>query len=446
LLLCAASLWAQCDNPAAQPLPAIINAESTSDPMLTPPPVSGQSYSTAFTSEERANVLRGGVSFTSAYSDNALGSLNGAPVSDISYSVAPMIALDDSTSRMRAELSYAPGFTFYQRTSERNEQDQNASINFQYRLSPHVTFSAQDGFQKSSNIFNQPDLASAAVVSGAAQAANFSVIAPIADRLGNAGNVGITYQFARNQMVGASGTFSNLYYPDLSEVPGLFNSSAQGGSLFYTVRASRRNYFGVTYEYQRLLSYPTEGTNETQTQAALLFYTVYPTARFSISLFGGPQYSQAGPQYLTIISAPAPASEGWGPAAGGSLNFQGRLTAFALSYAHSVSSGGGLIGAVRLDNASTTVRQQLTRRLSATVIGGYAQNDLLGGQLFSEYNGHTVSGTAVVQQQFGRHLNMQMGYTRLHEDYGTVAVLASTPNTNREFISFTYQFSRPLGR
>ena len=35
---------------------------------------------------------------------------------------------------------------------------------------------------------------------------------------------------------------------------------------------------------------------------------------------------------------------------------------------------------------------------------------------------------------------------RLHEDYGTVAVLAQTPNTNREFISISYQFARPLGR
>ena len=33
--------------------------------------------------------------------------------------------------------------------------------------SPHVTFSASDGFQKSSNVFNQPpDLASGGVVSG----------------------------------------------------------------------------------------------------------------------------------------------------------------------------------------------------------------------------------------------------------------------------------------
>ena len=35
-----------------------------------------------------------------------------------------------------------------------NETDQNASIDFQYRLSPHVTLSAHEtDFQKSSNVF-----------------------------------------------------------------------------------------------------------------------------------------------------------------------------------------------------------------------------------------------------------------------------------------------------
>ena len=113
--------------------------------MLTPPPVSGQSYPMAPVSQERSNYLRGGVTFSSAYSDNVLGSTAAtrAPVSDVSYSVWPTIALDETTTAAALDgLTYAPGFTFYQRTSARNEADQNASINFQYRLSPHVTFSA----------------------------------------------------------------------------------------------------------------------------------------------------------------------------------------------------------------------------------------------------------------------------------------------------------------
>src|SRR5208283_3273683 len=208
LLLPTVPAWSQ-DNSTSVPAPAASgsqistptnrptnanNGENSESPMLTPPPVSGQSYPVAPASQERSNYLRGGVTFSTAYSDNVLGTTGstGAPVSDVSYSVWPTIALDETTTRLHWTLNYAPGFTFYQRTSGRNQADQNASINFQYRLSPHVTFSAVDGFQKTSNVFNQPDLASAGAVSAGAQGGNLSVIDPIADQLQNSGNVAIT--------------------------------------------------------------------------------------------------------------------------------------------------------------------------------------------------------------------------------------------------------------
>jgi hypothetical protein len=372
-------------------------------------------------------------------------------VSDVSYSVAPFIALDEATPRLHLALTYAPGFTFYQRETSLNEADQNASIDLEYRLSPHVTFSARDGFQKSSNVFNQPDLASAAAVTGSTEAANFSVIAPIADRLSNSGDAGITYQFAANSMVGASGTFTNLHYPNQAEVPGLVDSGSQSGSAFYSLRIARRHYIGAVYQYQRLLSYPVPGTNETQTHAALVFYTVYLRPRFSISFFGGPQYADVGTQWPPTTCAnivgtcPTPGSRSWNPAAGGSLGWQGHLSSVAVSYVHLISSGSGLIGAVRMDNASASLRQQLTRRLSASVGGGYTQNDVLDAPPTVSSNGHTILGTAGLQQQFGQHLNLQLGYTRLHQDYASVAVLA-TPNTNREFVSISYQFAKALGR
>jgi hypothetical protein len=342
-------------------------------------------------------------------------------------------------------MIYDPGFTFYQRFNSRNEADQNASIDFTYRLSPHVSFAAHDGFQKSSNVFNQPDLAAAGAISGGSQGGNFSIIAPIADHLSNAGNAGITYQFTLNSMVGASGTFTNLHYPNQSEVPGLFDSESQDGAAFYSLRVSKVNYLGAAYQYQRLQSFPAPGTNLTQTHALLLFYTLYPTTRFSLSFFGGPQYADSSPQFSITASTPSPASRSWNPAAGASLSWQGRLSNVAVSYLHMISGGGGLIGSVREDNASASISQQLSKTLSATVIGGYAQNDVLATPLISG-NGHTLSGTVSVRQQFGQHFGAQLGYTRLHQDYSGVAVLATAPNTNREFVSVSYQFTRPLGR
>ena len=148
--------------------------------MQTPPPVSGQSYPTSGTSSERSNYLRGGLAFTGAYTDNALGSVGGQPGKRCELLHRAVHRAGRNNVPAACGYDYAPGFTFYQKTSARNEQDQNASINLQYRLSPHVTFSARDSFQKSSNVFNQPFFGSAAPVSGGTQKPNFSVIAPVA--------------------------------------------------------------------------------------------------------------------------------------------------------------------------------------------------------------------------------------------------------------------------
>jgi hypothetical protein len=456
-LLVATPVW--CQQPASAPDQPPVPPASSANPgagsdsgpvnsedrMVTPPPVSGQSYPTASVSQERSNYLRGGLSFTTAYSDNAVGAVNGHAESDVSYSVAPTLAIDETTSRTHFVMTYAPGFTFYQRFSSRNEADQNAAVDFTYRLSPHVTFAARDAFQKSSSVFNQPDLGSAGAVSGGTEGGNFSVIAPITDHLTNTGNVGLTYQFALNEMIGASGTFTNLHYPNQSQVPGLYDSESQGGSAFYALRISKVNYLGVAYQYQRLQSFPTLGTNETQTHAVLVFYTFRPSTRFSFSVFGGPQYADIGPQFSSTASTPSPGSTSWNPEAGGSFSWQGPVTNLAVSYAHMISSSGGLIGAVQQDIASASIGQQLSKSLNASVGGMYAQNDLLAASLASD-NGHTISGTASLQQQVGQHLNVQLGYTRLHQVYSGVAILAGTPDTNREFVALSYQFSRPLGR
>jgi hypothetical protein len=446
LALSAMPLWSQADNTSAASELGALGPGGSDDQMKTPPPVSHQSYPTAGTSEERSNYLRGGLAFTTAYTDNALGSIGDKPVSDVSYTVGPALTLDETRSRLHFMLNYAPGFTFYQRTSSRNEQDQNVAFSLTYRLSPHVTLVAQDRFLKTSNVLNQQNFASTGGVSGGAQEPNFSVIPPVADLLSNTGNVGINYQFAANGMVGASGSFTNLHYPDPSEVPGLFDSTSQAGSAFYSFRFSKMNYIGATYQYQRLIANPTFGQSETQTHALLLFYTLYATSTFSVSFFGGPQHSDTiQPAQPPLLPQPTTLQQ-WTPAAGASLNWQGRLSNFAFSYSRVISSGGGLTGAVQMNSASASFRQQITRYLSGSVSGGYTQNQVLATALGTGNDGHSAFGTASLQQQLGPHINLQLGYTRLHQLYSNVVVLASTPDTNREFVSIAYQFSRPLGR
>jgi hypothetical protein len=223
-------------------------------------------------------------------------------------------------------------------------------------------------------------------------------------------------------------------------VPGLYDAASRGASAFYSYRLAKQHYIGVTYQYQELLSYPALATNQTQTDGILVFYTYYPSPRFSFSLFGGPQYYSAGPQYTSASMSTVAAAQSWSPAGGASLNWQVQHSSLAVSYLHSVSGSGGLIGAVELDSANVSVRQRITRNLSALLAGAYANNGVLA---VSALGGHSVSGSASLQRQVGEHVNLQAGYTRLHQNY---SFIAANPDTNREWVSITYQFARPLGR
>ncbi len=230
-----------------------------------------------------------------------------------------------------------------------------------------MTFSARDGFQKSSSVFNQPSLGTAGSVSGGIQEPNQSVIAPVASQLNNSGNAGITYQFAANGMIGASGTFTNLHYLDPAQVPGLYDSSSQGGSAFYALPDFEDALHRRDISVSTAAVVSRAGTNETQTHSLLLLYTLYANPHFSISFFGGPQYANIGPQFENGVALPLPASQSWQPEAGGSLSWQGRLSSVAVSYSHMISGrwrphrGGADGQCQRLDTATNHAHVERVR-------------------------------------------------------------------------------------
>jgi hypothetical protein len=434
------------------PVPAVtgVQSDSSDDRMNTPPPVSGQEYPVRFSSETLENYLRGGIVFTTAYSDNVLTSPTGTPLGDTSFSIWPTIAIDQTRPRLHWDVSYAPGFTLYRRFNSYNEADQNVRANFEYELTPHVTLNLRDSFQKSSSVFNSPDESLSSPVSGSTLGASVPVIAPLADRLANTGNIGLNYQFAPNSMMGVSGTFYNLHYSNPGQVTptstnststsllsGLYDSSSRSGSAFYSVRFSKQNYLGVTYEYDDLFSYPTGLTTQTQTHSVYLFYTFFATKAFSISLFGGPQYA-----YTTELTQPATAS--WNPAGGASLSWGGRRAAMALSYARTVTGGGGLIGAGLADVASAVERLKISKNVNGMVDGAYTNRNMIPLIGLPNTSGHTLGGGVSLERRVGEHLGLRAGYTRLHQQYENENVIA--PNTNREWVSLSYDFSRPLGR
>src|ERR1700730_5053358 len=108
VLLTAGPLWSQVESGAAP---------AAEDPMATPSPVNVEGPSLAFAAEqEHTNYLRGGLSFSPAY-DDGLRFFTG----DVSYSVRPSVAIDESGARLHWSLFYSPGFRFYQKNISLNQ-------------------------------------------------------------------------------------------------------------------------------------------------------------------------------------------------------------------------------------------------------------------------------------------------------------------------------------
>jgi len=129
------------------------------------------------------------------------------------------------------------------------------------------------------------------------------------------------------------------------------------------------------------------------------------------------------------------------------MGWQARHTSLAASYSRMVSGGGGLLGAFHSNLANLSLRQQLSKNWNAQVVGAYSIYKTVTPLFFlSSPGGHAISGSASIQRKLGQHLNAEAGYTRLYQTYSNIAAISTAPNTNREWVSISYQFARPLGR
>jgi hypothetical protein len=443
VLLMATPVWSQLTaTPFETPATSGDQAQ-----MLTPPPVSSEGYPTIVGSQMRSNYLAAGLVFNTAYSDNVLVGNSVTPVGDFIYTILPTIALNKTTPRQNLSLTYSPGFTFYQHTSSLNAANQNAAVNFQYRLSQHATITLSDSFQKSSNVFDQLYPISGGASSGSSQTPPIGVVAPYADQLHNTANMGLSYQFSRNGMIGASGIVTENNYPNPSEASDLYNSNSFGGSVFYSQRLSSNQYLGVTYQYSRSQSNPVNtqanpviAETEVQTHTLLGFYSIYLNPTLSLSLSGGPQYTDA-------TQSPSPSFNSWTPAVMASIGWQRSHTNFVASYSRTVSGGLGLPGAYDSYSAQSSVRWQMARTWIVGAAGSYYNNKNVTPSFPSANpGGQTVSGTASVQYLMSEHLSAELGYSRLHQSYSGIAVISAAPDSNRGFVSISYRLTRPLGR
>jgi hypothetical protein len=366
-------------------------------------------------------------------------------LSDVSYLLFPTLDIVQSRGRFNWDLGYSPGFTINQRFNERNQSAHDLHVLLGYQLSPHVNLQLHDSFNKTTNLFSN-FMASGSDQPGPLQQPNISLITPLTNQTRNTSGMDLTYQFGRDSLVGASGGYYFVNYGVVEgpagQTYGLIDSRSWNADGFYAHRLAGRHWFGVSYNFQRLMFDP---GLRTDVQRVLVFYSVPFGSHMSFSLWAGPERAKSlVPAALIGPTNSLTSTSHWNGAGGVAWSWQGTRTGFSLGYTRQTSDGGGLMEAVRMQSVTGDVRRRLTQRWTASLSALYGINDPLGSS--TVVSGiRTLSGNAGFDYQMTDHLGFGIRYGRDQQKY-VDAVPNSWTNRNRAWVSMSYSFNRPLGR
>jgi len=164
--------------------------------------------SLALTSElERSNYVRAGVSAGMTFDDNALNTSTDH-ASNLADSFAGHIALSQTLSRLRWDLSYGGGVIVNQNIPVGTQPAHDLSFSAQYRLSPHVSLVLNDEFSRTTGLFNNEAFSDSS--GGLLQRPNQFVLLPLSKQTNNSSSAELDYQITRYSKVGITGNFNLL--------------------------------------------------------------------------------------------------------------------------------------------------------------------------------------------------------------------------------------------
>jgi len=414
--------------------------------------LTGDSGSLSFSPElERSNYIRGGITVGATYDDNAANTETNR-IGDLSYSILPNIQLDQTRSRLHWELGYFGGFTVNQRLSERNQGSHNLNGVLQYRLSPHMDLRLSDSFLNTTGLLQQFQNGIETPVTGPVNQPNPTLITPLAKNINNTASADWSYQFSRDDTIGAGGTFYDAHFHDQPAGSAtLLDTSAHSVHAYYNHRFTARNWTGITYQFQRFEI--GSGTNVTNTHTLLLSHTIYLRQHMTLSFFAGPEYSEIDTVTVTANIIPpvisfatvSNAEHQLSASVGGSFGWQGQRTSTRLDVSRKVSDGGGVLGPVLLNSVEGGIRRQLASRTAVHLNAMYGHNRELGS--FTTGTAlDSASGTVGVEQEMGSNFMLRLDYGRDYQTGSTTSSNVGSINHNRGVISISYHFTRPMGR
>lgn len=383
----------------------------------------------------------------SSYDDNIFGN-NKQRISDVDFLFGPSLSLRREGKSLSLALSYQPHFRIYQKTSEQNSLDQSLALDTTYRVSSRLAFRGRTSALYTTGIFQSSGNEEFLPGLGSPSGLNETLFTPTVRQLTLNSRIDATYQATAHDTLDLFVGQSTLdFKQQISSAGNLQNTKDRETGLVFTHRLSPHITLGANYMLEDLRF---GLDSRTLVHSAFFSYAEQLSPSWSLSLFGGPQYSHLhdlvllplGPFTFQIPVFQA----SWNWAVGGTLTKQLEKSVFQFSAGHQVSNGGGLLGAVVSSSAATSVRRRLPGRWDATLSAGYANNsNLESASARGAYQSLTAAGG--LEHALTERLSFRMRYEFLRQRGTGQSPLFGRFDRNLWSLELYYRFDQfVLGR
>ena len=393
----------------------------------------GDTQSLALLSESKANVLSGGFSLIGTYDDNALSSPGGG-VGNAGMLLSPTVSVQQSRSRTFLMFNYFPGFTLNDRLSPRYDVYHDLNSSLQFRLTEHATIRIQDSFLFGTSSFNRfVQEGSSVPDQNILHQSNPATVTPLTSRLSNLGGADFMYRVAENTTIGVSANFNNLHFLNRSSAAQLLDTQAQSADAVYQEVLSEHHAIGLTYTYQYLTTFGA-ASEKTTAQSTLFFDSYSFSPKMTLALFVGPD--RVSSDMLGNSRAR------WHADGGLTFGWQGQSSSARIGFIHHVTDGGGLTGAVSTYSLVSGARQKLGSNWIANAEVIYGHNSPLETAFGPSFS--SITSNVGLQREFGHQVVVAAAYGRDHQSSASRSAFGVS-NHNREWVSISYRFQKPLG-
>jgi hypothetical protein len=384
------------------------------------------------------NSVQVGVNVNGSY--DSLGNTNQGGEATVGEGM--VFRLNNETPNRRTVFQYQPSYT-YGTGGDRNTFSQVFDGDAYFRMGKRWTLRLQDSYRRTTDPFSQGTQFSNS------QAPNNTVATPYVNQKSETAVAELDWLAGKHTSVGFVGNFALAKY---GEVAGLANSQQplldstnSSGRVFVRHAFTKRFSAGLEGQYQDL--FIGDSFSRTQSYSAILYTSFQLTKHSQLTLYGGPQRSHLRNQifvdlgfFVIPLNVVKWSTDGTGGANYSLLMKHGRVF---VNYSNRITDGGGLMGAVTLNNVSAGYERAFSPRWSSALAFDFGNNKALATQNTLR----SYAGTVTVRRKVTRDMNFSVSYQNLNQSQ-TPQQFAGfiSGDRNRVFASLEYVWTHPLGR